>query len=143
MWQRCQYHLQQNVQKYVPREELKPQVAADIRSIFNAPDGKEAERLLNKAIATYEKFVPKLSQWMAASVHEGLTVFALPAKHRARTRTTNGVERVNREIKRRTRVVSIFSKFGFMFAACHRSFDGNLRGLADGLQVPRPSDVTP
>ena len=107
MWQRCQYHLQQNAQKYVPREELKPQVAADIRSIFNAPDGKEAERLLNKTVAIYEKSAPRLSQWMAASLHEGLTVFALPAKHRTRTRTTNGIERVNREIKRRTRVVSI------------------------------------
>jgi putative transposase len=107
-WQRCQYHLQQNAQKYVPKEEMKAQVAFDIRTIFNAPDGKEAERLLNKTVASYEKSAPRLSQWMAASLHEGLTVFALPAKHRSRTRTTNGIERLNREIKRRTRVVSIF-----------------------------------
>jgi transposase-like protein len=107
-WQRCQFHLQQNAQKYVPREEMKAQVAVDIRNIFNAPDGKEAERLLNKTVVSYEKSAPKLSQWMAESLPEGLTVFALPAKHRTRTRTTNGVERLNKEIKRRTRVVSIF-----------------------------------
>jgi transposase-like protein len=95
LWQRCQYHLQQNAQKYVPREELKPQVAADIRSIFDAPDGKEAERLLKKTMATYEKSAPTLSQWMAASLHEGPTVSLY--RRRTRTCTTNAIERVNRE----------------------------------------------
>ena len=131
MWQRCQYHLQQNAQKYVPREELKPQVAADIRSIFNAPDGKEAERLLNKTVAIYEKSAPRLSQWMAASLHEGLTVFALPAKHRTRTRTTNGIERVNREIKRRTRVVSIFPNS----ASCLRLVTAVLMEISEDWQT--------
>jgi putative transposase len=107
-WQRCQYHLQQNAQKYVPKEEMRTQVAADMRSIFNAPDSAEAERLLSKATASYEKSAPRLSEWMTNSVPEGLTVFAFPAKHRKLIRTTNGVERLNREIKRRTRVVSIF-----------------------------------
>jgi transposase-like protein len=107
-WQRCQYHLQQNAQKYVPKDDMKEQAAADIRAVFNAPDAREAERLLTKAVASYEKSAPRLSAWMAESVPEGLTVFAFPAKHRKRIRTTNGVERLNREIKRRTRVVSIF-----------------------------------
>jgi putative transposase len=107
-WQRCQYHLQQNAQKYVPKDDLKEQVAVDIRAVFNAPDAKEAERLLAKAVASYEKSAPRLSTWMADSLPEGMTVFAFPAKHRVKIRTTNGVERLNREIKRRTRVVSIF-----------------------------------
>jgi transposase-like protein len=107
-WQRCQYHLQQNAQKYVPKDEMKEQAAADIRAVFNAPDAKEAERLLTKVVASYEKSAPRLSAWMAESLPEGLTVFAFPAKHRKRIRTTNCVERLNREIKRRTRVVSIF-----------------------------------
>ena len=107
-WQRCQYHLQQNAQKYVPKDDLKEAVAADIRAVFNAPDATEAERMLSKAIASYEKSAPRLSQWMAESIPEGLTVFAFPSKHRTKIRTTNGVERLNREIKRRTRVVSIF-----------------------------------
>ena len=107
-WQRFQYHLQQNAQKYVPKDDLKEAVAADIRAVFNAPDATEAERMLSKAIASYEKSAPRLSQWMAESIPEGLTVFAFPSKHRTKIRTTNGVERLNREIKRRTRVVSIF-----------------------------------
>jgi putative transposase len=107
-WQRCQFHLQQNAQKYVPKEELKKPVAADIRAIFDAPDKEEAERLLNKAVSKYQKTAPKLSDWMAGSLQEGLTVLAFPAAHRKRIRTTNGLERLNKEIKRRTRVVSIF-----------------------------------
>jgi len=107
-WQRCQYHLQQNAQKYVPKDDMKEQAAADIRAVFNAPDAIEADRLLSKAVASYEKSAPRLSTWMAENLPEGMTVFAFPAKHRVKLRTTNGVERLNREIKRRTRVVSIF-----------------------------------
>jgi transposase-like protein len=107
-WQRCQCHLQRNAQKYVPKEAMKEQVAADIRSIFNAPDRTEADRLLNKTIATYEKTAPKLSSWMETNIAEGLTIFSFPAPHRVKIRTTNVIERLNREIKRRTRVASIF-----------------------------------
>lgn len=107
-WQRCQFHLQQNAQKYVPKEAMKEQVAADIRSIFNASDKTEADRLLNKTIATYEKTAPKLSSWMETNVAEGLTIFSFPAQHRVKIRTTNVIERLNREIKRRTQVASIF-----------------------------------
>jgi len=107
-WQRCQFHLQQNAQKYVPREEMKKQVAADIRAIFNAPSRKEADRLLSQTISTYEKSAPALSKWMETDIPEGLTVFEFPAEHRTKIRTTNVLERLNREIKRRTQVASIF-----------------------------------
>lgn len=108
LWQRCQYHLQQNAQAYVPRLEQRPQVGRDVRAIFNAPDRVEAERLLAKAIETWREKAPKLAEWMEVNIPEGLAVFALPPAHRRRMRTTNLVERLNREIKRRTRVVSIF-----------------------------------
>lgn len=107
-WQRCQFHLQQNAQAYVPKEEMKEQVAADIRAIFNAPDKVEADRLLKKTMTIYEKSAPKLSSWLEENIAEGLTVFSFPAQHRVKIRTTNVIERLNREIKRRTRVVSIF-----------------------------------
>ena len=107
-WQRCQTHLQRNAQSYVPKTEMKHAVAADIRAVFLAPDHEEAKRLLNKAIAKYERNAPKLSSWMAENIPEGLAVFNFPVEHRLRVRTTNYVERLNRELKRRTRVVSIF-----------------------------------
>lgn len=107
-WQRCQFHLQQNAQAYVPRKELQSEVAADIRTIFNAPDRVKAEEYLKEAIRKYEKTATKLANWMEQNIPEGLTVFSFPAHHRQRIRTTNSLERLNREIRRRTRVVSIF-----------------------------------
>jgi len=59
-------------------------------------------------VRKYEKKAPKLSAWMAANLAEGLTVFAFPAAHRKRLRTSNLLERLNKEIKRRTRVATLF-----------------------------------
>jgi len=107
-WQRCQFHLQQNAGAYVPRQEQRAEVAADIRAIFTALNQHEAAALLVKTVQKYAKTVPRLSTWLETAIPEGLTVFAFPAAHRRLLRTTNGVERLNKEIRRRTRVVSIF-----------------------------------
>lgn len=107
-WQRCQFHLQQNAQAYVPRKEMQAEVAEDIRTIFQAPDRATAEAYLAKAVQKYEKTASRLSEWMAGNIPEGLTVFAFPVAHRKLIRTTNGVERLHREVRRRARVVSIF-----------------------------------
>lgn len=107
-WQRCQFHLQQNAGAYMPRKDMRSTVAADIRSIFNAPDADEARRLLERFIKAYESKAPKLAAWAEKALPQGLTVFELPAAHRRRLRTTNALERVNKEIKRRTRVATLF-----------------------------------
>jgi len=107
-WQRCQFHLQQNAQAYVPRQHLRSQVADDIRSVFNAPNLAEAERLLKQLTEKYADSAPKLAAWAEESIPEGLTVFRYPSKHWRRIRTSNGVERLNREIRRRSRVATLF-----------------------------------
>lgn len=107
-WQRCQCHLQRNAQAYVPRKSMKGDVASDIRAVFNAPDKQEADALLKKTVAKYAQDAPRLSTWMEGNLPEGLTVFAFPQKHRRLIRTTNGLERLNREIRRRSRVASLF-----------------------------------
>lgn len=107
-WQRCQFHLQQNAASYVPRQELKKPVAADLRAVFNAPDRREADRLLAAMIEKYRPTAPKLAAWLETDVPEGLTVFAFPAAQRIRLRTTNVLERLNEEIRRRTRVALLF-----------------------------------
>jgi transposase-like protein len=107
-WQRCQFHLQQNASHYVPNVALRPQVAHDLRSVFNTSDRAEAEERLAKLVAKYRKSAPKLAEWMETNVPEGLTVFALPEPHRRRLRTTNALERLNRELHRRTRVATLF-----------------------------------
>ena len=65
-------------------------------------------RLLDLAVEKYSSKAPRLSSWMEDNISEGFTVFMLPYAMRRRLRTTNMIERLNREIKRRTRVASLF-----------------------------------
>ncbi len=107
-WQRCQFHLQQNAQAYVPRQELKAEVAAAIRAVFNAPSLHEAKRLLAETVERYRPMAPKLATWLEENLPEGFIVFAFPEAHRRLIRTTNGLERLHQEIRRRTRVARLF-----------------------------------
>jgi len=107
-WQRCQFHLQQNAQAYVPRVDQRPAVARDIRSIFDCPDRLAAEARLKEIAATHAKTAPKLAAWMEENLPQGFAVFAFPSAHHRRLRTTNPLERVNKELKRRTRVAGLF-----------------------------------
>jgi transposase-like protein len=107
-WQRCQFHLQQNAQKYVPKQDLKEAAALAIRNIFNAPDKDMAEKLLKTTIDVWAEKAPKLSAWMEENIPEGFTVFCFSEGLRKKLRTSNPLERVNQEIKRRTRVARIF-----------------------------------
>lgn len=107
-WQRCQFHLQQNAQAYVPHKDMQTEVADDIRTIFTAPDRTTADAYLAKTVLKYEQSASRLSEWMAGNLPEGLMVFSFPGGFRKLLRTTNGVERLHREVRRRARVVSIF-----------------------------------
>ena len=107
-WQRCQFHLQQNAQAYVPRQELKQEVAAAIRAIFNAGSLSEAKRLLAETAQRYRASAPRLAQWLEENLPEGLMVFAFPAAQWRLIRTTNGLERLNQEVRRRPRVARVF-----------------------------------
>jgi len=107
-WQRCQFHLQQNAQAYVPRQEMKREVAAAIRAIFTAPSLHDAKRLLGETVQRYRAGAPRLATWMEENLPEGLMVFAFPEAHWRRLRTTNGLERLNQEVRRRTRVARLF-----------------------------------
>ena len=108
IWQRCQFHMQRNAVKYVPKVSMRPCVAEDLRDIFTAKDIACAKERLQICVAKYSKSAPQLSEWMEENVPEGLAVFALPAGHRKRMRTTNMLERLHEEIKRRTRVARLF-----------------------------------
>jgi transposase-like protein len=107
-WQRCQFHLAKNLFDHLPPNVSQPEASADLRAVFNAPNRSEAERLLGLMVSKYAPASKKLAAWLETNVPEGLTVFDFPADHRRRLRTNNGLERLNREIKRRTRVASIF-----------------------------------
>jgi transposase-like protein len=132
-WQRCQFHLQQNASAYVPRKELRAEVAADIRTIFNAPDRPMADAYLKKTVEKYAKNASRLADWMEKNIPEGLTVFAFPTRHQRKLRTSNPIERLNREIRRRTAVVSIFPNE----AACLRLISAVLMEYDEEWQTGR------
>jgi len=88
----------------------------DMRKSFNGLWALAVEHLgrdpLATAVAKYTQTAPELADWMEGNVSESLTVFCLPARHRVRMRTSNMLERLNREITRRTRVVSVARGLG-------------------------------
>lgn len=130
-WQRCQFHLQQNAGAYVPKQAMRMEVAADIRSMFNAPDRKTAEEFLSAAIQKYAVSAPRLSAWLEESLAEGFTVFDFPLEHRRSIRTTNSLERINKEIRRRTRVVGVFPNE----ASCLRLVSALLMEISEEWQI--------
>jgi transposase-like protein len=107
-WQRCQFHLAKNLLDHLPPNVSQQEASADLPAVFQAPNRVEAERLLSLMVSKYAPLAKKLAAWLEANVPEGLTVFDIPPGHRRRLRTNNTLERLNREIKRRTRVASIF-----------------------------------
>jgi transposase-like protein len=111
-WQRCQFHLMQNAMHYVPHVSQRAEVAAELRAVFNAPNRDEAQRLVGLAVNKYQTTAPALARWMETNLPQGLTVFVAPPAHRRRLRTTNVLERLNKEIKRRTRVATLFPNEG-------------------------------
>jgi len=130
-WQRCQFHLQQNAGAYLPKQHMRLEVAADIRSMFNAPDRKTAEEMLQEAIQKYAVSAPRLSAWLEDNLSEGFSVFDFPLEHRRTIRTTNSLERINKEIRRRTRVVGVFPNE----ASCLRLVSALLMEISEEWQI--------
>jgi transposase-like protein len=107
-WQRCQFHLLRNALAHVPKQEMKRKAMDDVRGVLDAPDEAAARRQLDQVVKKYATTAPKLAAWLETNVPESLTVLRLPPSHRVRLRTTNMLERLNRELKRRTRVATLF-----------------------------------
>ena len=107
-WNRCHFHLQRNAAAYVPKIDMRAKVAEDIRSILTAPSREEAERMLELTVDNYRGCASRLASWMQSALPEGFTIFMLPQRYQRRLRTTNMLERVNKAVKRRTRVATLF-----------------------------------
>ena len=86
----------------------------------------------------YQETAPKLARWAEEALPQGFTVFSLPATHRRRLRTTNLVERLNEEIKRRTRVARLFPNE----ASCLRLVSAVLMEIAEDWQTADKRYVT-
>jgi putative transposase len=107
IWQRCQVHLQRNVLGRTPRH-LRAQMAAGLRRIFQAEDRAAARTAFAALAAALVGKADRALTILEEGLEDALAVLALPEQYRVRLRTTNGMERLNEEIRRRERVIRIF-----------------------------------
>ena len=115
------------------RKALKSEVAADIRAVINARERQEAEELLAIVVQKYAKMASDLAEWMEKNITERLTVFSFPEDHRRCLRTTKGLERLNREIRCRTRDAVLFPNT----ASCLRLVTAILMEISEEWQTGR------
>ena len=107
-WQRCQFHMAQNAQSYSPTTAMQEEIGQLMRDIFNASTIEDARRKIAEVEEIYAKKAPAFVKWLEDNIEEGLTVYQFPQKIRKKIRTSNLLEALNKEIKRRTRVAGIF-----------------------------------
>jgi putative transposase len=106
-WQRCTVHFQRNVLSHVPSSSIS-EVAEDLSAIFKVSRHKTAETLAKEFVSLYEKSYPKAVSIFKVGIWDALTYLSYPGSHHARIRSTNMLERLFKEVKRRTRVVGVF-----------------------------------
>ena len=114
-WQRCYVHFLRNALDYLPRK-ADDDCLQELRWIYDRRDLQEAQRDLAAWISKWQAKYPKLVDWVEGSIGETLTFYRLPRAHHKHLKSTNMLERLNEEIKRRTRVVRIFPNA----ASCER-----------------------
>lgn len=107
-WQRCQFHMAQNAQSYAPKKTMRVEIGQAVRNIFSSPTLEDAEHMFKKAMTKYSESAPEFVKWLEENVEEGLVVYNYPKEHRIKIRTSNCLERVNKEIRRRTKVAGLF-----------------------------------
>ncbi len=106
-WQRCAVHFERNVLSHVPATSM-AEVAQDLSAIFKVRRVKTAKALAEEFVELYGKRFPKAVSVFEAGIEDALTYLYFPGSHHARIRTTNMLERLFKEVKRRTRVVGVF-----------------------------------
>ena len=106
-WQRCQVHFMRNLMKRL-RKSDRSRVLGSMNDIFNSPDRQQAESRLSLLLVELDGKYPELVIWLEENIQDSFTVFDFPLEHFRRIRSTNGIERFNEEIRRRTRVIRIF-----------------------------------
>ena len=124
-WQRCQFHMAQNAQSYAPKKDMQEEIGEALRSIFHMTDLEMAREQKRKVIQKYALSAPEFVKWLEENIEEGLACLTFPVQHQKKIRTVNGLERVNKEIRRRTRVATLFPNV----ASCERLITAVLQGI--------------
>ncbi len=110
-WQRCRVHLMRNVLAHISQGD-KAMVAAAIRTVFAQPNRQAASQQLAEVVQAMRPRWPKAAALLEQAEDDVLAYMAFPREHWNRIYSTNPLERLNREIKRRTNVVGIFPHEG-------------------------------
>ena len=105
-WQRCRVHFMRNVLAHVPKRD-KALVAAAIRTIFAQPDREAARQQLAEVVKAMRSRWPKAAEVLERAEEDILAYMAFPQKHWSRIYSTNPLERLNKEVKRRTNAVGV------------------------------------
>jgi putative transposase len=106
-WQRCVVHFERNVLAHVPSTSM-AEVAQDLKAIFKVRRAKTARALAEEFVELYGKRFPKAISVFEAGIEDALSYLSFPGSHHTKLRTTNMLERLFKEVKRRTRVVGVF-----------------------------------
>ncbi|SHF58843.1 Transposase (or an inactivated derivative) [Fodinibius roseus] len=108
-WQRCQYHFQRNTFDKAPKKR-QDELHQALREIWRRGNSyRQAKARLGELIDRLEEPLPDVADWLSEQAEQTLTVFQVaPPTHRRRVRTTNAVERLHQELKRRSKPVRIF-----------------------------------
>lgn len=107
VWQRCYVHFLRNALDHLPRK-ADDDCMKELRWIYDRRDAVEARRDLAAWLAKWQGKYPKLCDWVEQTIEETLSFYCLPLVHHKHLKSTNMLERLNEEIKRRTHVVRIF-----------------------------------
>ncbi len=110
-WQFCSIHLKRNLMKIVAKKELE-EVLEYLNDVLHCDSFEEATSMANGMIATYEDTRPKLAKFLMDNLYDACTFLTFPKTHRRKIHSTNVLERFNKEIKRRTRVIGAFPNDG-------------------------------
>ena len=106
-WQRCQTHFMRNILDATPNS-CRDEVKTRVRAVLDAPDMETARMMLDKTLEACTKKAPRAMKILENGFDDAVAVLALPERYRKRLRTTNSLERLNEEIRRRERVIRIF-----------------------------------
>lgn len=106
-WQRCQVHVTRNLLGQVAKAK-RSEVAAGLREVFAAPTRTQALAVARRLATQWRTSHPRVAEALEEELEDCLSCLAFPVEHQPRIRTTNGMERLSQELKRRTRVVRIF-----------------------------------
>lgn len=107
MWQRCQTHFTRNILDKCPKKH-QPNLKPKLRTVFEASDIETARKLAQEVINEFGSIAEKAVETLENGLEDSIAVLNLPEYYRKRLRTTNSVERLNEEIRRRERVIRIF-----------------------------------